>query len=408
MPPRHAWATEVSISGQVRWQVPLTTFGDNPQTEPSPVTAGNIALFAQDGVVHALRLADGHQLWSWAGGRSSPAGQAGQDGDGVDGMWPWHGTVAILTGQVSTHARLTGVDAATGGVVWTVRLPGNGLDGNLAATADGGLAMAGANGRLQVVDIGTGHTRWTQPAAAPRGPVAIGGTVITGAGGRLTGYDDRSGQVRWTRSGVPVDPVLQVLAGLVLVTSGTQGPGDPTALTAVNPATGQVAWRFDPGTAVTVLSAGPAGLAVTTYFDRKLYLIDLATGQVRWHATTFIAEDSLPLVTATDVISLEGGAVDYPTSRIADRNAADGTLRWTRALSTQPFGPQPVLAIASQAVVQTSSATPGRPAPLLAFQAASGQPAWRVDMPTLVQNPPLLLPGSLLIQAADPGYACPA
>jgi outer membrane protein assembly factor BamB len=100
--------------------------------------------------------------------------------------------------------------------------------------------------------------------------------------------------------------------------------------------------------------------------------------------------------------------VDYPTSRIADRSAADGTLRWTRALSTQPFGPQPVLAIGSQAVVQTSSARPGRPAPLLAFQAASGQLAWRVEMPTLVQNPPLLLPGRLLIQAADPGYACPA
>jgi hypothetical protein len=58
--------------------------------------------------------------------------------------------------------------------------------------------------------------------------------------------------------------------------------------------------------------------------------------------------------------------------------------------------------------VQTSSAMPGRPAPLLAFQAASGQLAWRVEMPTLVQNPPLLLPGRLLIQAADPGYACPA
>jgi outer membrane protein assembly factor BamB len=408
VPQRHAWATEVSVNGHVRWQVPLPTFGNNPQTEASPVTAGNIALFAQDGVVHALQLADGHQLWSWAGGQSSQGNQSGQDGDGVYGMWPWHGTVAILTDQVSTHARLTGLDAATGRVVWTVRLPKNGLYGNLAATADGGLAMVGTNGKLQTVDIGTGQTRWTQPAAAPRGPVAIGGTVITGTGGRLTGYDDRSGQVRWTRSGVPEDPVLQTLAGLVLVTSGTQGPSDPTALTAVNPATGQVAWRFDPGTAVTVLSAGPAGLAVTTYFDRTLYLIDLATGRVRWHAATFIAQDSLPLVTATDVISLEGGAVDYPTSRIADRNAADGTLRWRRVLSTQAFGPQPVLAIGSQAVVQTSSARPGRPAPLLAFQAVSGQLAWRVEMPTLVQNPPLLLPGSLLIQAADPGYACPA
>jgi len=408
VPPRHAWATEVSVDGRVRWQVPLPTFGGNPRAESSPVTAGNIALVAQDGVVHALQLADGRQLWSWAGSQASHGSQAGQDGDGVYGMWPWHGTVAILTDQVSAHARLTGLAAATGRVVWTVRLPGDGLDGNLAATADGGLAMAGANGKLQTVDIGTGRTRWTRPAAAPRGPAAVGGTVITGAGGRLTGYDDRSGQVRWTRSGIPEDPVLQILAGLVLVTSGTQGPGDPTALTAVNPATGQVTWRFDPGTPVTVLSAGPAGLAVTTYFDRALYLIDLATGRVRWHATTFIALDSVPLVTATDVISLEGGAADYPASRIADRSAADGTLRWTRALSTQAFGPQPVLAIGSQAVVQTSSAMPGRPAPLLAFQAASGQLAWHADMPALVQNPPLLLPGSLLIQAADPGYACPA
>jgi outer membrane protein assembly factor BamB len=214
--------------------------------------------------------------------------------------------------------------------------------------------MVGANGRpanaeLQTVDSATGHTRWTQPAAAPRGPVAIGGTVIAGAGGRLTGYDDRTGQVRWTRTGVPQDPVLQILAGLVLVASRTEGPGDPTALTAVDPATARVAWRFDPGTAVTVLGAGPAGLAVTTYFDRKLDLLDLATGRVRWHTTTFVAQDTLPLVTATDVISLEGGAADHPTSRIADRNAADGTLRWRRALSTQAVGPQPVLAIGSQA-----------------------------------------------------------
>src|SRR5260370_20887723 len=62
VPPRHAWATEVSVNGHVRWQVPLPTFGNNPQTESSPVTVGNIALFAQDGVVHALQLADARQL----------------------------------------------------------------------------------------------------------------------------------------------------------------------------------------------------------------------------------------------------------------------------------------------------------------------------------------------------------
>src|SRR5260370_36960149 len=118
VPPRHAWATEVSVNGHVRWQVPLPTFGNNPQTGSSPVTVGNIALFAQDGGVHALRLADGRQPWSWPRTQASQGNQASQDGDGVDGMWPRHRTVAILTDQVSTHARLTGLDAAPGRAVW--------------------------------------------------------------------------------------------------------------------------------------------------------------------------------------------------------------------------------------------------------------------------------------------------
>lgn len=401
VPARHAWATEVGGDGRVRWQVRLPTSGASPVSELSPVAAGGFAVFTQDGVVHGLRLADGHQLWSWAGGQV------------VYGMWPWHTTVAVLTDQVSTHARLTGLDAATGRVAWTVRLPSRGLDADLAATADGGLAMIAGNGRVQVVDLGTGRVRWAQPAVlppGPSGPAAVGGTVVTGAGGRLVGYDDRGGQVRWTLAGVPADPVLHGLAGLVLVTSGEQGgSGDPTALTAVNPATGQVAWRFDPGTAVTVLGAGPAGLAVTTYADRRLYLIDPATGRVRWHVTTFIAQGAVPLITATDVYSLEGGdATDYPVPRIADRAAADGAPRWVRALAAQAFGPQPVLGIGSQAIVATSSGTPGGPAPLLAFGAGSGQPAWRVDLPALVAAPPVVVPGGLLIQAADPGYACPA
>jgi hypothetical protein len=93
--------------------------------------------------------------------------------------------------------------------------------------------------------------------------------------------------------------------------------------------------------------------------------------------------------------------------RIADRAAAAGALRWARALTAQAFRPQPVVGIGSQAVVATSSGTPGGTAPLPAFHAGSGQPAWRVDLPTLVAAPPVVVPGGLLIQAADPGYACP-
>jgi len=383
------------VDGQVRWQVRLPTYGTMSVNPLSPVAAGGVALFAQDGVVHALRLGDGHQLWSWAGGQI------------VYGMWPWHGMVAVLTDQASTHARLTGLEAATGRVVWTARLPRKGLYGDLAATADGGLAMIGADGRVQVVDLGTGRVRWAQPAALSPGPVAIDGTVVTDAGGRPTGYDDRNGQVRWTLSGVPPNPLLQALAGLVLVTSGTVGPGQPTALTAVDPATGRVAWRFDVGAPVTVLSAGQAGLAVTTaYPGRGLYLIDPATGRVRWHTAASIEYGTVPLVTATDVYSLEGGNVGGPVPQITDRAAASGALRWARPLGTLPVGPQPVLGIGGQVVVATGPGAGGT-APLLAFHAGSGQAAWHLDLPTLVAAPPVAVPGSLMVQAASPGYGCP-
>src|SRR5260370_27905110 len=60
VPPRHAWATEVSVNGHVRWQVPLPTFGNNPLTESSPVTGGNIALFDPECDVQPLHLSHRH------------------------------------------------------------------------------------------------------------------------------------------------------------------------------------------------------------------------------------------------------------------------------------------------------------------------------------------------------------
>ena len=113
-----------------------------------PVAVGPVAVFAQDGIVHGIRLADGHPLWSWPGGQS------------VYGMWRRGGLVAVLTDQVSNHARLTGLDAVTGAVRWSLRLPARGLLGGQALTADGGLAMAVAGQGLQVVNLADGRVRW--------------------------------------------------------------------------------------------------------------------------------------------------------------------------------------------------------------------------------------------------------
>lgn len=386
----------MTAAGRIAWQTPLATRGSTSFGALTPVQVGPVAVFAQDGMVHGLRIADGHRLWAWSGGQT------------VNGMWRWGGLVAVLTDQVSAHAKITGLEAATGVVRWVLRLPGSGLLGGQAVTGDGGLAMLRSDGVLQVVSLAGGRIRWAHFAGRWPALAAAGGVVMFGMGGHLTGYDARTGQIRWARSGLPGQTQVQVLAGRALVTSNGSGAYTSTALVAVDPATGRIEWRFDPGIAVTVLTGGAAGLAVATYVpDRRLYLLDPRTGRPRWRAATAVGLDTVPLVTAARVVAVEGGVAGYPVVRLVSRDAATGRQLWAHALATSPAGPEPVLRLAGQAIVQTNEPRAQRPAPLLAYDLATGHPAWRADMPTFVQTPPVPATGGLLVQPADPGYACP-
>ena len=396
--PRHAWAVEVTRTGRMLWQTPLQTRDTLGSPAVPPVAVGPVAAFAQDGIVHGIRLADGHPLWSWPGGQS------------VYGLWRWGGLVAVLTDQAGDHARLTGLDAATGTVRWSLRLPARGLLGGQALTADGGLAMAVVGQGLQVVNLADGRVRWQLRIPASPALTAAGGLVIYGLNGHLTGYDARTGASRWTITrGVPQDPAFQLAGGLLLVTSATNGPSIPNTLTAVIPATGRVAWRFDPpapvtdpGAPVTVLSAGPGGLAVATYDPRRLYLLDLGTGRPRWHVDTFVTQSVLPLVTGTSVVLTEGQ--DHVT--VVARDAVDGRVQWRDSVPGPSEGYQSVLAAGPLAILQGEPGVPGAAAPLLAYQAASGGLAWQAGMPAFVQSPPVLVAGGILVQPADPVYAC--
>lgn len=395
-PPRHAWAAAVSTGGQLRWQTTLPiqdTDASFAATPPPAVLAGQVAVFAQDGAVYGLGLKDGRRLWSWPGGQD------------VYGIWRWGGLVAVLTDQVSNHARLTGLDAATGQVRWTVKLPAGGLYANQAATADGGLAMIAEGGVLQVVSLADGHLRWRRKTGVSPALTAAAGNVIFAANGRLTGYDDMTGQPRWTTRDVPADPIDQLTGGLVLVTSDVQSSTSPTAITAVVPATGRIAWRFDPGEDPTVLSAGPAGLAVATYvFNRRLYLLDPRTGRPRWQADTAVAQNTIPLITTSAVISAEG---IEGTSLVA-RDATDGRVLWRHALAQPPYPDQQVTQAGPLAVLQGNPSRPGQPAQLAAYRLTSGALAWRINLPTFVPVSPVPVPAGFLVQPSDPGSACAA
>jgi outer membrane protein assembly factor BamB len=384
----------VTASGRIAWRTPLATHGTDPAVSVPPILAGPVAVLAQDGTVHGLRIADGRPLWAWHGGTS------------VYGMWRWGGLVAVLTDQVSSHARITGLDAATGTVRWVLRLPGSGLLGGQVA-AGSGLAMLRPDGVLQVVSLADGRIRWARFAGRWPGLAAAGGVVMFGMKGRLAGYSARTGRLMWTRAGLPGQTQVQAMAGLALVTSNGTGPYTTTALVAVDPATGRARWRFDPGSGVTVLTRGQAGLAVATYVPaRRLYLLSPRTGRPLWQAATAVALGTLPLVTATRVVTVEGGVAGYPAVRLVSRDAAAGKLLWARGLATVAASAQTVLRLGGQAIVQTAAARSGRPDQLVSYDLATGRQDWRAALPALTQTPPLPAAGGLLVQPADPGDAC--
>jgi outer membrane protein assembly factor BamB len=388
----HAWAVDVTDRGAVAWQRPLPT-NVNLYSQPTlPLVAGRVAVFAEDGSVLGLRLADGRPLWRWRSGQV------------ISGTWRWRGLVVVLANQVGPHARLVGLDAVTGAVRWSLSLPG-GLYGNQAATSDGGLAVVSEHGELEVVSLASGRVRWAYRAGVSAGIGAARGLVLFANDGRMRGYDDRTGRIEWTLPGMPPLPQVQVLAGLALVSSGEQGPGITTAVVAVRPGSGRVAWRFDPGMPVTVLSAGPAGLAVATYVpDRRLYLLDARTGGVRWRVTTAAALQSVPLVTATSVVADEGGVSGFPALHVVSRAAATGRPQWDKPLADEVFGA--IVRVGSYAVVQANSELVGPPSPVVAYELATGRVAWQVNMPTFVSQAPVPAAGGLLVQPADLIQVC--
>ena len=406
-----AWAQEVSLTGQVRWQVLL---GRGPEEElgpdAEPLAVGGVAVFAQAGVVHGLRLAGGQALWTYT------------DGLSVYGMWRWQGLVVVLSGRSGAgpaiegdtwDGRLSGLDAATGVVRWTLPMSGIGPQTYAVATADGGVAVAGMLGQLLMVDMADGTVRWSRAITDPAGLAAAAGLVLYGSSDRLTAYDDRTGVPRWTAASTDMDlPQMQLAAGLLLVSSAFGG----TPVTAYIPATGRVAWTFQtPGAQAgataswAAVAAGTAGVAVAVTNlpgPGGLYLLDPATGRVRWQATTLVGPS--PLLTAAGVIDIEGTAANG-LETIVDRDAADGRIRWQDKLQQQSSTAWQGMELvqAGQLALVKGNPTPGQPVTLSALRLDDGSLAWQATLPENVADSPDFVPGQgVLVQPNLPFSGC--
>jgi outer membrane protein assembly factor BamB len=358
-PPQNTWAVEVTDAGRVRWQTPLMKDGILG-AGTVPLVVGSIAVFGQDDVVHALRLTDGHPVWSWSSRQV------------IRDLFQWQG-LAIVYATGSSTASLTGLDAATGQVRWTRPID---IPADVAVTADGGLAMmfpSAAGDMLQVLNASDGSFRWSAMADLPpdqtqsTAMAASGTTVLLAGDGHLTSYDDQTGEVRWTDALTSIQPPDSpgglwlaadagrvYLAGLRQPAAGGQGTA---VVLGINPVNGRVEWRFTSAPATTIGLLGPG-------------LVSAETGEgVTW---------------------------------LADLSPATGRLRW-RLVTT--FSTGQTFFAGGQLIALPSTSDSGRGL-LTAIRSADGHRAWQVTLPTPVSFPPLAVPGGLLVNAARVTLPC--
>jgi len=280
----------VTIDGKVRWTVPT----------PAPFFAGVLVrdgvVYSPggDGIVRALKADTGAVLWTYdcgeelvtvpvmAEGRVLVASQSATlyALDAADGKWAWQyrrtppagfilrgaSTPVVRDGVVYlgfSDGHAAALDAKTGGAIWDRVLSTGTQFIDVSSTpgfdSAGRLIVASYKDGLFALDPKTGDTVW-QSSASGLAYVLVRGSVIFAAGeDRLAAYGAETGKNIWTTP-LPDRAAQQpaLASGLLLVPTGR-------ALLFIEPGSGKILRRFDPGKGVTATPGvyGPDALVLS-------------------------------------------------------------------------------------------------------------------------------------------------
>lgn len=299
------------------------TFDAGAPIGSSPVVlGGTVYLLGNDGVVHALTLTTGAELW-----RASLGAEA------TGSPLVTAGLVVVGDAKGIVHA----LAAGDGSTRWTV--PTDGPIAGAAAAESDVAVVATRTGSAYAIEIPGGTVRWkTAVGGAVGSSVAIGdGTVYLGAGSNLVALAVADGRIRWKQ---PVSAVGRIgtptaAEGLVFAATGLDG-GDASVygVAAIDAATGASRWRFvSPSKAVVYTPAVVSGRAYIVGEDRRVTALDAATGTTIWSTTTEQVDEAVPAV-ADGIIYVagNGGAMNA-------LDATTGAIRWSVAYRGIPYGP---------------------------------------------------------------------
>jgi len=208
----------------------------------------------------------------------------------------------IIGGNSSNRGGLFAVDTSAGKLKWAFRPTGTASGNPFVATApavSGGLAIVPMGNTLVAVTIATGREAWRGPATARSAAVAADGGVafVLGEDANFHALDAATGREKWA---VPFpargscDSIPMAQGGNVYVTRNVLvKAGDANRsgeyyrhLAALDASTGEERWRYPASPAGTIgMCVDQAVVTGDTYFavgGQTLYAINLKTGRDLW------------------------------------------------------------------------------------------------------------------------------
>jgi len=239
-----------------------------------------------------------------------------------------------------------------------------------------------ATGQLVAYEPGRDEPVWSVELATDTAPIAADGQLYVHAAGALHALDAATGALRWRLPAgeLAVPPIVR--SGWLILALADGG------LQAVRGQDGVVLWAQAMRAPLTSPPSIDGNMFAAAFADRRIALIDIATGAPKWERTLGSRPGGITLsgdriFVATDdghFLSLEtrDGDLDWPWrlgSRIVGAAAADGDRIYVVALDN---------------IVR-------------AFSRGSGHVRWSHPIPTRALSGPLLIDGLVVITSAQVG-----
>jgi len=278
----------------------------------SPVVAGGMVhLGTQDGKLYGWNAATGAMLWSYDSGE--------QPGASVPSV---AGGILYVNVHGSTQQTVRALNAATGSLIWTCILTGNG--GWLTATTTFGGRVAVGGSRANMLLAATGGVIWsaTLDSAVASAPIMdVQRTIYCSESTYAYSLQNCDGSQQWSQLLTENVWAAATLGALLYAPSGNQVSA--ARVTAIDPNAGTVVWSY-----ITPLGdySTPAEDGSRVYFgcdDGKVRAVNAATGSLAWTYATGSAVRSAPAVVGGSVL------VGSDNNKLYCLDSGNGALNWT-------------------------------------------------------------------------------